>query len=55
MKAVWENRDEWAGCAKSVETQTVLETALEEIAIPLHPGAIRYFEEIGMQVPDELK
>lgn len=55
VKAVWENRDEWAGCAKSVETQTVLETALEEIAIPLHPGAIRYFEEIGMQVPDELK
>ena len=55
MKAIWENRDEWAGCAKSVENEAVLEHALEEIAIPLHPGAIRYFEEIGMEVPAELK
>lgn len=55
VKAVWENRDEWAGCAKSVETQAILDTVLEEIAIPLHPGAIRYFEEIGVQVPDNLK
>ena len=55
VKAVWENRDEWAGSAKSVEKQAVLETVLEEIAIPLHPGAIRYFEEIGVSVPDSLK
>lgn len=55
VKTVWENRDEWAGSAKSVQKQAVLETALEEIAIPLHPGAIRYFEEIGMEVPEALK
>lgn len=55
VKTVWENRDEWAGCAKSVETQVVLETALEEIDIPLHPGAIRYFEEIGMEIPEKLR
>lgn len=55
VKTVWDNRDEWAGCAKSVETQAVIETVLEEIAIPLHPGAIRYFEEIGVEVPEELK
>lgn len=55
VKAVWDNREEWAGCAKSVETQAVIETALEEIAIPLHPGAIRYFEEIGVTVPENLK
>ena len=55
VKAVWENRDEWAGSAKSVETQAVLETALEEIAIPMHPGAIRFFEEIGVEVPEALK
>lgn len=55
VKAVWDNRDEWAGCAKSVETQAVLDTVLEEIAIPLHPGAIRYFEEIGVAVPENLK
>lgn len=55
VKAIWENRAEWAGSAKAVEKQVVLEHALEEIAIPLHPGAIRYFEEIGMKVPDNLK
>lgn len=55
VKAVWENRSEWSESAKSVSTQCVLETALEEIDIPLHPGAVRYFEEIGMTVPEKLK
>lgn len=55
VKAVWDNRDEWAGCAKSVSTQAVLDTVLEEIAIPMHPGAIRYFEEIGITIPENLK
>lgn len=55
VKAIWENRSEWSECAKSVSTQCVLETALEEIDIPLHPGAIRYYEEIGMTVPENLK
>ena len=55
VKAIWENRSEWSECAKSVSTQVFLETALEEIDIPLHPGAIRYYEEIGMVVPDNLK
>lgn len=54
-KAIWENRAEWSECAKSVSKQAVLETALEEIDIPLHPGAIRYFEEKGMTIPDALK
>lgn len=55
VKAVWENRDEWAGCAKPVEKQATLENVLGEISIPLHPGAIRYFEEIGVAIPDNLK
>ena len=55
VKAVWENRDEWAGSAKAVQTQVVIEHVLEEIAIPLHPGAIRYFEELGITIPDSLK
>lgn len=54
-KAIWENRSEWSECAKSVSKQAVLETALEEIDIPLHPGAIRYFEEKGLTIPDALK
>ena len=55
VKAVWENRDEWAISNASVEKQVNIETALEEIDIPLHPGAIKYFEEIGMTIPEALK
>lgn len=31
------------------------ENALKGITIPLHPGAIKYYEEIGVTVPDHLK
>lgn len=31
------------------------ENALKGITIPLHPGAIKYYEEIGIDVPDHLK
>lgn len=55
VKTIWENRSEWSGSAKAVERDVLLETALEEIDIPLHPGAIKYFEEIGMTVPESLK
>ena len=34
--------------------ETVPEAALQS-PIPLHPGAIRYYEEIGLTVPDALK
>jgi TRAP-type uncharacterized transport system substrate-binding protein len=37
--------------AKFLEPQSVLEVS----PIPLHPGAIRYYEEIGLEVPDKLK
>jgi TRAP transporter TAXI family solute receptor len=55
VKAVWNNRDEWKSCNASVERESVLEHALEEIDIPLHPGAIKYFEEIGLKIPDKLR
>jgi len=32
-----------------------LETALDGMSIPLHPGAIKYYEEKGIKVPEELK
>lgn len=32
-----------------------LDTALDGMSIPLHPGAIKYYEEKGITVPDELK
>ncbi|SEL09599.1 TAXI family TRAP transporter solute-binding subunit [Roseovarius nanhaiticus] len=35
--------------------QTTVELALSSSPIPLHPGAIRYFEETGATVPDALR
>jgi TRAP transporter TAXI family solute receptor len=32
-----------------------LDTALDGMSIPLHPGAIKYYEEKGISVPAELK
>lgn len=54
-KAIWENRDEWASSAKSVEKQAVWDDVLECIDLPMHPGSIRYFEEKGVTIPDNLK
>ncbi|WP_048056520.1 TAXI family TRAP transporter solute-binding subunit [Thermococcus sp. 4557] len=31
------------------------DTALDGMSIPLHPGAVKYYEEKGKTVPDELK
>ena len=32
-----------------------IENALAGIPLPLHPGAIRYYEEVGIEIPDRLK
>ena len=34
---------------------TTVEFSLESTPIPLHPGAIRYYEEAGATVPDHLR
>ncbi|PAU74821.1 TAXI family TRAP transporter solute-binding subunit [Halomonas salipaludis] len=31
-----------------------LETAIEHLNLPLHPGAERYYREVGLEIPDEL-
>ena len=35
--------------------QTTVEFTLAATPVPLHPGAIRYYEEIGATVPDRLR
>jgi TRAP transporter TAXI family solute receptor len=35
--------------------QTTVEFTLSATPIPLHPGAIRYYEEIGADIPDALR
>ena len=52
VKAVFENREEFAK-ADSFGSSVTPENALR-VAIPLHPGAIRYYKEIGLTVPERL-
>lgn len=35
--------------------QTTVELTLAATPVPLHPGAIRYYEEIGATIPDKLR
>jgi TRAP transporter TAXI family solute receptor len=52
-KALFEHIDEVRAIHPSAN-ETVPEAALDS-PVPLHPGAIRYFEEIGLEVPDRLR
>ncbi len=51
-KFLIENAQELTKYHPSAEGIT-LENAIQPIAIPLHPGAIKYYEEQGIEIPDE--
>jgi TRAP transporter TAXI family solute receptor len=52
-KTLFENLDYMRGVHKACEW-IKLETALTGLPVPLHPGAIRYFREVGLTIPDNL-
>lgn len=54
LKGVWENSGEWINVHASVKKYTSLKDALGGLGIPLHPGAVKYYKEKGMTVPDIL-
>jgi TRAP-type uncharacterized transport system substrate-binding protein len=35
--------------------ETTVEFTIAATPVPLHPGAIRYYEEIGTMIPDALR
>lgn len=51
-KAFWEGLDERAGQIPVLKNIR-LEDAFLDINTPLHPGALRYYREQGMEVPEE--
>lgn len=53
-KAYWENLDSVVQSFPLVESETIQNT-IDTAPIPLHKGSIRYFEEQGFTIPDELK
>ncbi len=53
-KAFWENLNEVHATAFFLREVT-LETAFTSVNVPLHPGAAKYYDEIGVSIPDELR
>ncbi|MCB1405345.1 MAG: TAXI family TRAP transporter solute-binding subunit [Rhodobacteraceae bacterium] len=53
-RAFWENLDEVQATAFFLQAVTP-ETAFTSVNVPLHPGAIRYYEEAGFTIPDALR
>jgi uncharacterized protein len=50
VKAVFDNRDELVK-AQSSAKETIPENIDRNTTLPLHPGAIRYYREVGIAVP----
>ena len=50
-KAYYTSKDEIAA-AHETGKEIDVTTCLEGVTTPIHPGAARYFEELGMEVPD---
>lgn len=53
-KAFWQNLDEVHATALFLQEVTP-ETAFTSVNVPLHPGALRYYEEAGFSIPDDLR
>lgn len=53
-RAFWENIAEVQATAFFLQAVTQ-ETAFTSVNIPLHPGAVRYYEEAGFDIPDALR
>ncbi len=53
VKTFWEHIDEVHQQAAWLNSLR-LETAIKEMDGPLHPGAIKYYREVGLTIPDRL-
>ena len=53
-KAMFENLDDAHAVNKGLAPLT-LDNAFVSLGAPLHPGAIRYYEEAGVAIPDNLR
>lgn len=53
-KTYWEHFDEVKKSAPFLETVN-RDNPMAGISIPLHPGAYKYWTEIGVEVPEKLK
>jgi TRAP transporter TAXI family solute receptor len=52
-KTIYENLSFLHGIHQATKAMT-LEKALEGLPVPLHPGAVRYYREAGLEIPADL-
>lgn len=55
VKAVMEDKDAQANAMASLKDESLADITLQFGTIPLHPGAARWFEEQGIDLPAKLK
>ena len=53
-KAFWENLDDVHATAFFLKEVTP-ETAFTSVNVPVHPGAAKYYDEVGIAIPDALR
>jgi uncharacterized protein len=53
VKAVHDNQPRLVSSTDSAK-ETVPQNVLKDTFLPLHPGALRYYREIGITIPDVL-
>jgi len=53
-KTIYENLPFLQGIHPATNAMS-LDSAIAGLPVPLHPGAVRYYEEVGVNVPDRLK
>ena len=54
LRGVWNHSDEWVESHPAVKKYTTLQDALEGLNIPLHPGAVKFYKEKGLDIPAKL-
>jgi TRAP transporter TAXI family solute receptor len=53
VKAVFENQPTLLK-AHSTAAETIPQNVLKDTFLPLHPGTLRYYREVGIKIPDVL-
>jgi hypothetical protein len=53
VKAAFENQPTLLK-AHSTAAETIPQNVLKDTFLPLHPGALRYYREVGIKIPDVL-
>lgn len=54
LDILWANAKDWTKVHPAVKKYTTLKDALKGLAVPLHPGAVQYYESKGMKIPARL-